>query len=92
MVSEEVDLADAGPTVVRCMERQNKRYGTTYPEITDGGMEVKSVVAMVVVAEAVMVEIPISPGGREVRDTEPIVSPLEIDVSTSPPIVAAVIP
>jgi hypothetical protein len=60
------------------------------PEITDGGMEVKSVVAMAVVAGAVMVEISISPGGRaEVRGTGPIVSPLGIDVSTSPPIVVA---
>jgi hypothetical protein len=72
----------------------DKTKGTTYPEITDGGMEVKSVVAvavvaMAVVAEAVMVEIPISPGGRaEVRGTGPVVSPLD-DVST---IVAAVMP
>jgi hypothetical protein len=51
------------------------------------------VVAMAVVAGAVMVEIPTSPGGRaEVRDTGLIVSPLGIDVSASLPIVASVIP
>jgi len=74
------------------MERQTK--GTTDPEITDGGMEVKSVVAVVAVAGAVIVEIPISPpGGRaEVRGTVPIVSPLGIDGSTSPLVVTAVIP
>lgn len=53
-------------------------------------MEEKFVVAMAVVAGAVMVGISISPGGRaEVRGTEPMVSPLGIEVSTRPPIVVA---
>jgi len=72
---------------------ETKQKDTTYPEITDGRMEVKSVVAMPVVAGTVMVEIPISPGERAgVRDTGPIVSSLGIDVSTSPPVIAVVIP
>ena len=46
-----------------------EKKGTTYPGITDRGMEVKSVVAIAATAEALMVEVPISPGERaEVRD------------------------
>ena len=66
ILRNEIDLADAGYMVVRCME---KKKGTTYPGITDRGMEVKSVVAIAATAEALMVEVPISPGERaEVRD------------------------
>ncbi len=86
MMVGEVDPANAGHTVVRCMKRQTK--ATTYPEIIDVGME-----AMEVVVGVVIVGIPISPGGRaEVRGTGPIVWPLGTDVSINPPIVAAVIP
>jgi hypothetical protein len=67
---------------------EKKRKATTYPEIINVGME-----AMEVVVGAVIMEIPISPGGRaEVRGTGPIVWPLGTDVSTNPPIVGAVIP
>jgi hypothetical protein len=67
----------------------DKTKGTTYPEITDEGMEVKSVVETAVVVGEAMLEIPISPGGSaEVRGT----GPLGIDILTSPPIVDAVIP
>ena len=69
---------------------KDKKKVTTYPEIIDGGIEAIEVVVGVVI---VLVEIPISPGGRaEVRGTGPIVWPFGTDVSTGPPNFAAVIP
>jgi hypothetical protein len=72
---EEVDLADAEQTVVRCVKREKK--GTTHPEITDEGTEVIPVVALMVVVGAVMAVVPVSPrgAGAEVRGAETVGTP-----------------